>query len=88
MPLFRISAGLPDHEKARIEYHLQQLSECLGFRRFQIPILIPENSFGHDAHQISVQKALEIVGQHLSYDVKGIEVRTLPQPLPISGGGG
>ncbi|MDG1875312.1 MAG: hypothetical protein P8J27_15465 [Mariniblastus sp.] len=85
MAFFKTKPNVPNNEKARIEFHLQQILECIGFERFTRPVL---------AHHLIVgvfQTPAEIVnfaGQHLSHDVSGISVEVLPKELEKCGGGG
>ena len=81
---------MPDDEKARIEFHLQQISESIGFDRLQLPVM-NEHEILYGARQSELRSSDQIltaVGDHLAYDVSGIRLQTLPMPPEKSGGGG
>ena len=88
MPFFKSSPNLPDHEKARVEFHLQQLAECLGGDLLRRPVMIPEATFGNDPRHTSVDEVLAKIGEHLSIDVAPLSVQTTPKALEVCGGGG
>lgn len=88
MPFFKSSPNLPDHEKARVEFHLQQLAECLGGDLLRRPVMIPEAVFGTDPRHTSLGEVLGKIGDHLSVDVSPISVQTSVKSLEVCGGGG
>lgn len=88
MGLFKSSPNLPDHEKARVEYHLQQLSECLNSHLFLKPVVVPEEVFGHRAQDLQPQDVLDFVGEYLEYDVHPVTIEVQPKALELCGGGG
>ncbi|MFG0291022.1 MAG: hypothetical protein ACF8CQ_22835 [Rhodopirellula sp. JB044] len=78
---------MSDAAKSRIEFHLQQIAECVGFERFTIPVVSRETVFGVYESGRNPQHVIEFVGKHLGHDVSGIQVRVgLPQ-APAAGGG-
>ena len=90
MPFFKSAPNLPDDEKARIEFHLQQISETIGFDRLQLPVLM-EREVLYETQQSSLrssEQVLAAVGEHLSYDISEISVQTIPMPPEKTGGGG
>lgn len=88
MGLFKAKPGLPDHEKARVEFNLQQLAECIGFDLMQSDFLNPEEAFTGDPHELSSEMILKAVGEHLDHDVGPVTVLSKPKPLQKCGGGG
>lgn len=85
---FKPKANLPDAAKARIEFHLQQIAECIGFDRFALPVLSRKTLFGlYDSKQ-TPQQMIGFVGKHLGHDVSGLGFRVAPQQLQTCGGGG
>ncbi|MGI9518215.1 MAG: hypothetical protein ACR2NP_14260 [Pirellulaceae bacterium] len=92
MPLFKPTPTLPDGERARIEFHLQQIAECVGFDRFRLPVLSIE-SLGYDftsdrASVRSVDQIKKRIGEHLRHDADKVKVQTIPmQPEKVGGGG-
>ncbi len=90
MALFRTTPNLPDDEKARIEFHLQQIAECIGFDRCQLPIL-NEEALIYDDRQSALRTSDQIkqaVGQHLGHDVVDINLETTLLAPEKCGGGG
>ena len=90
MPFFKSAPNLPDDEKARIEFHLQQIHESIGFDRMQLPVM-NERDILYDAQQSELRSSKQIltaVGEHLNYDTAEIRLQTLPMPPEQTGGGG
>ena len=90
MPFFKSAPNLPDDEKARIEFHLQQISESIGFDRLQLPVK-SERDVLYEAQQSELRSSKQVltaVGQHLNYDISEIRLQTLPMPPEKTGGGG
>ena len=88
MSLFKTKPGLPDHEKARVEFHLQQLAECIGFDLMQSDFLIPGESFPNDPRDLNSEELLKQLGEHLHHDVGPVTVINNPMPIQKCGGGG
>lgn len=85
MAFFKSTPNLPDDEKARIEFHLQQIAECIGFDRLRLPVL-SERSLLAGTNQTADQLKL-LVGEHLGHDVSEVKVQTFPmQPTKVGGG--
>ena len=76
---FKPKANLPDTEKSRIELHLQQIAECVGFDRFTLPVLSRKTLFALYESKGDPQHMIEFVGDHLAHDVHGIQFRVIPQ---------
>ncbi len=90
MPFFKSTPNLPDDEKARTEFHLQQIAECIGFDRLRLPIM-PEESILYCSNSTGYQtphQILSLVGRHLGHDISGVSIETVLQPPEKSGGGG
>jgi hypothetical protein len=85
---FKSSPNLPDHEKARVEYHLQQLTECVGHELMLKPIVIPDETFGRHANETNLSLILKAIGDHLGHDIDAIQVLVQPKALEVCGGGG
>lgn len=93
MQLFKSKPSLIDGEKARIELHLQQISQCIGAERFSRPVLaeaeLLTTAFSSSNGQLlTVEEMTQAIGDHLSHDVAGLTVESLPQQLEKCGGGG
>lgn len=88
MGFFKPKSGLPDDEKARVEFHLQQLAECIGFDLMQSDFVVPEQTFGTDLRDLNQEMILKVVGEQLHHDVRSITVLSKPKPLQKCGGGG
>ena len=85
---FKPKPNLPDAEKARVEFHLQQIAECVGFDRFTLPVLSRKRLFGLYESDKNPQQMIGFVGNHLSHDVSEIRFRVVPKQLQNCGGGG
>ena len=85
---FKLKPNLPDAEKARVEFHLQQIAESVGFDRFRLPVLSRKTLLGLYESQKSPQQMIGFVGNHLSHDVSEIRFRVVPKQLQNCGGGG
>ena len=79
---------MPDDEKARIEFHLQQMAECIGFERFRLPILSEESLLSENAASQTIDQVKHLVGKHLGHAVREIRIETVPLPPEKCGGGG
>lgn len=90
MAFFQSTPNLPCNEKARIEFHLQQISECIGFERLKLPVLNEDELVrgGGHANIHSADQIMVAVGNHLDHNVSEIRLQTLPMPTQQSGGGG
>ncbi|QEG43133.1 hypothetical protein [Roseimaritima ulvae] len=87
---FKPKANLPDGEKSRIEFCLQQLAERVGFERFVLPVLTSKTLFDVYEAQRDPQQVMEFLGKHLGHDTSGIRLRVFPslQLAQRSCGGG
>ena len=91
MQLFKSKPSLPDGEKARIEFHLQQIAQSIGAGRLRLPVLKEEDLLYRDAESSTLEdvKSLSVkIGKHLSHDVGNVGIREQPQTLEKCGGGG
>ncbi len=89
MPFFKSAPSVSDEEKPRIEFHLQQLAECLGFERFTLPVLKKDDLLGTSAGTLQTANGvLKTVGNHLNHDVSGITIQSVPLAPEKCGGGG
>lgn len=88
MPFFKSAPSVSPDEKPRIEFHLQQLVECLGADRFKLPVLTKDQLLGSSDAIHSADEILNITGQHLSHDVSGITIQSVPIAPEKCGGGG
>ena len=92
MAFFKPKPNLPAGEKARIEFFLQQIAECIGVDRFKLPVL-SENQLVHGeaanpTEFPTVDQIKNRVGNHLRYDVSELKLQTFPmQPQKVGGGG-
>lgn len=86
MVFFKPKAAIGDHEKARIEFHLQEIAESIGVDRFRLPVLRR-----HDLLALQGKTPEQIVAftaQHLSHSVAGLQVQVAIEPKEKCGGGG
>ncbi len=75
---FKPKANLPDGEKSRIEFCLQQLAECIGFERFALPVLSRQTLLGVYEAERNPQPVIDFVGKHLGHDVSEVRLRVVP----------
>jgi len=87
MAFFKSEPNVSDGEKARIEFHLQQVAECVGFGRFQLPVLGMDLWRGMAGSGQGVQRIIDFVGRHLSYNTNGIAHEVVPQQIVKPDGG-
>ena len=88
MNFFKTKPNLSNGEKAKVEFHFQQLADCLGFDRFQLPVQDLNLPLGVIRGDDGVNRLVALVGEHLSHDVAGLGVKVTPQQLEKCGGGG
>lgn len=85
MAFFKSTPNLPDGERARIEFHLQQIGECIGGDRCQLPVLDGSELLADGS---SVDQVRDQVGRHLRHSVNELRIQTIPmQPEKVGGGG-
>ena len=88
MNFFKTKPNLPDGEKAKVEFHFQQLADCLGYDRFRLPIQPLNSPLEVIRSDDGVKRLVTLVGEHLSHNVAGLGVKVTPQQLEKCGGGG
>ena len=86
MVFFKPKPAIGDHEKARIEFHLQEIAESIGFERFRLPVLRRDQLL--DLQGKTTDQIVSFVGQHLSHSVARLQVQVAIQPPEKCGGGG
>ena len=88
MAFFKSTPNLPVDEKARIEFHLQQIAQCIGFDRLMLPVLSEESVLLRNGVTQTADQVLSFVGEHLGHDVSEVSIQTVPLPPEKCGGGG
>ncbi len=88
MAFFRSEPNVPDGEKARIEFHLQQIADAIGAQRLQLPFVSLAKLNGLCESDKSLSQIAEFAGDHLSYDIGGLAIEVVPEQLEKCGGGG
>ena len=88
MNFFKTSANLPDGEKAKVEFHFQQLAECIGWDRLQLPVQSLNSMLDIVRDDDGVNQLVAFAGNHLSHDTSQLNVKIAPQQLEKCGGGG
>ncbi len=86
MAFFKSTPNLPDDEKARIEFHLQQIAECIGFDRLKLPVLSERSLLSGELQ--TAEQIKNRVGEHLGHDVSSVKLQTFPMQPEKTGGGG
>jgi tellurite resistance protein len=87
MAFFKSSPNLPDGEKARLEFHFQQLAECIGFESFNARVLAEDAIYGVGGNR-TAEEVVQVVADHLSHDVSDLKVQFVDNPAKACGGGG
>ena len=89
--LFKSKPGLADGDKARIEFHIQQIAESVGSERMRLPVLSWQEIL-YTATDSSTLRSIDelkiFIGKHLSHDVGNVSIHSVPQALEKCGGGG
>ena len=85
---FKSKPNLHDAEKARIEFHLQQIAECIGFARFKLPVMSASKLLDWHAAKQSPEQLIGLVGRHLSHDVGTLKFQAVSKPIEKCGSGG
>ena len=86
MVFFQPKLAIDDHEKARIEFQLQEIGEAIGFDSFRLPIT--RRSELLELESKTPQEIVEFIGSKLSHDTSGLELRIDIAPKEKCGGGG
>jgi len=89
--LFKSKPSLADGEKARLEFHMQQLAESVGSERLQLPVLKWQDILysGTDSSELrTVEEITNFVGEHLSHDAGNISLYETDKPVEKCGSGG
>jgi hypothetical protein len=85
---FKSKPNLPVAEKARIEFHFQQIAECLGVERLKRPVLSRAHLMDKLDSLRSPETALTFLGEHLQHQVGGLQVNVVPQDVAKCSSGG
>ena len=88
MPLFKTKPNLPTAERARIEFHFQQIVECLGVQRSQAPVHRLNDWLVLANANVNAEPILGWLGDRLCHDIDGLSCRVVPTSFEPSGGGG
>lgn len=84
---FKPKPNLPAGEKARIEFHLQQIAQAIGMDRMKLPVISRRELLSWSESE-TPQEMITAVGSHLKHDVSGVGFALDPQQLQQCGGGG
>ncbi len=87
MAFFKPKPNLPVDEKARVEFHLQQIVDSIGLERFLLPVLDSDFLLNNSSLATN-QETINFVGSHLNHDVSGIRIAVNLQEPEKCGGGG
>lgn len=86
MVFFKSKPAIDQHDKARIEFHLQEIGESIGFERYRLPVLRRHQLL--DFQGKTPEQIVAAVGSHLSHNVAGLQVQVAIEPTEKCGGGG
>ena len=88
MALFKVKPNLADGEKAKVEFHFQQIAEAIGYDRLKLDVLSKETLLGLSETGMTSEQVLAFVGEHLAHDVSQVKIAMeLKQPEKCGGGG-
>jgi len=85
MAFFGTKPNLSGNEKARIEFHLQQILDCVGIEPLRLPFVDPQRLLGAGTDLPALSQTL---ADHLSHDIRELGIQVVPEPLEKCGGGG
>jgi hypothetical protein len=85
---FKPKPNLPDAEKARIDFHFQQIAECIGFDRFRLPVLSRKTLLEQFESKQTPPQMIRFVGDHLDHDTTELQFSVVPQQAASCSGGG
>lgn len=85
---FKPKPNLPDSVRARIDFHFQQIAECIGFDRFRLPVLDAQQLVEQSQSGQSPLQLIQFVGEHLKHDTSGLQFGIVPGQVANCGGGG
>ncbi|MCH2181086.1 MAG: hypothetical protein MK108_03690 [Mariniblastus sp.] len=85
MAFFGTKPNLTGNEKARIEFHLQQILDCVGLEPLQIPFIDPQPLLTSGSDLSACTQAF---ADHLSHDIGQLRIEVVPEQLEKCGGGG
>lgn len=90
MQFFKSKPSLPNNEKSRLEYHLQQIAEAMGRDRLTRPVLSAAAILpaADQTASRTTKQIMNLVGDHLGHDTSGISLQMFPMQPVKSGGGG
>lgn len=86
MVFFKSKPAIDVHEKARIEFHIQEIAESIGFERLRLPVLRRRQLV--DVQGKTPEQLVAFVGKHLSHNVGGLQVQVAIEAQEKCGGGG
>jgi hypothetical protein len=86
MAFFKAKPNVSDHDKARIEFHLQEIAESIGFERFVLPVVSEASLMDHAGK--TPQQIVAFASEHLSHNTAGLSVQVAIVPEEKCGGGG
>lgn len=86
MAFFRSAPNIGDHEKARLEFQLQEIAESIGFDRFQKPVVRAERLLALRGE--APEDIAAFAADHLGHQIAGLQVQTAIEAQEKCGGGG
>ncbi len=86
MVFFKSKPAIDVHDKARIEFHLQEIGESIGFDRFSLPVMRRHQLL--DTPGKTPQQIVTSIGKHLSHGTAGLQIQVAVVPTEKCGGGG
>jgi len=86
MPFFKSKPTIATNEKSRIEFELQQLLDCVGAQRFQLPVV--RLAQWNTLLAGDLGDVVRFVGERISHETGALNVVVRPENLATCGGGG
>ena len=84
---FKAKPNISDGEKARLEFHLQQINDVLGAERCRLPVVSSSELVGWSDQGKNPDALIVKVGDHLRFDTQGLTLTVLPVADSDSGCG-
>ncbi len=85
---FKTEPNVSDGEKARLEFYIQEIADCIGFDKCRRPVQTLSALSGAALNCESPGEIIRFVGDVLAYDTTDLRFEVIPGPLEKSGGGG
>ena len=87
MLFFQSKLNIADHEKVRLEFRLQQITDCIGAKRMRLQVLDVDQLVPAD-DSAKPESILASIRNHLSFDFVGFKIQEALEVVQQQSGGG